>query len=52
MDRWHCPKCQGMRIVRSRRRGPLEWLFRVIRLYPFRCDICSYRFMRFTWRGR
>ena len=47
-----CPQCQGAQIVRSRRRGLLEWLLRAIRLYPFRCDTCSYRFVRFAWRGR
>lgn len=52
MARWECPKCQGERIRRSRRRGVFEWLIRAVRLYPFRCDICDHRFMRFTRNGR
>jgi predicted Zn-ribbon and HTH transcriptional regulator len=47
-----CPKCQGRRVARSRRRGPCEWLLRAIRLFPFRCDICGHRFMHLTWSGR
>jgi len=52
MSRWQCPACQTTRLYRSRRRGLLEWLSRLIRLAPFRCDICSRRFWRFTLRGR
>lgn len=47
-----CPKCQEKRVVRSRRRGPCEWLLRAVRLFPFRCDICGHRFMQLTWSGR
>jgi VanZ family protein len=49
---WQCQRCQGTRVHRSRRRGLIEWLSRFIRLAPFRCDICSHRFWRFTWRRR
>jgi len=49
---WQCPKCQAMRVHRSRRRGRLEWFSRLICFAPFRCDICSYRFWHFTRRGR
>jgi VanZ family protein len=51
-SRWQCQTCQGTRLHRSRRRGLLECLSRLIRLAPFRCDICGHRFWRFTWRGR
>ncbi len=47
-----CPKCHAMRVYRSRRRGPMEWCARLLWLAPFRCDICSYRFWRFTLHGR
>jgi predicted Zn-ribbon and HTH transcriptional regulator len=47
-----CPKCQSTRISRSRRRGLVEWLVRIIRLYPFRCDHCGHRFRRVTRHGR
>jgi VanZ family protein len=49
---WQCPKCQAMRVYRSRRRGRLEWCSRLICLAPFRCDICSHRFWHFTRRDR
>jgi VanZ family protein len=52
MARGPCQRCHGTRVHRSRRRGLLEGLSRLIRLAPFRCDICGYRFWRFTWRGR
>jgi VanZ family protein len=51
-SRWQCPGCQGTRLYRSRRRGLLEWFSRLIGLAPFRCDICSHRFWRFTLHGR
>jgi hypothetical protein len=51
-SRWQCPECQGTRVYRSRRRGLLGSFSRLIRLAPFRCDICWHRFWRFTWRGR
>jgi hypothetical protein len=49
---WQCPRCQGTRLYRSRRRGLLERSSRLIRLAPFRCDICGHRFWHFTRRGR
>jgi VanZ family protein len=52
MSRWQCPVCQRTRLYRSQRRGLLEWCSRLIRLAPFRCDICSHRFWRFSLRGR
>jgi VanZ family protein len=51
-SRLQCPACQSTRLYQSRRRGFLEWLSRLIRLAPFRCDICSHRFWRLTLRGR
>jgi C4-type Zn-finger protein len=51
MSKLQCPHCQETRITRSRRRGLVEWLLRAICRYPFRCDICGYRFMRFRLRG-
>jgi VanZ family protein len=52
LSRRRCPACQSTRLYRSRRRGLLEWFSRLIRLAPFRCDICSQRFWRFSLRGR
>jgi hypothetical protein len=47
-----CPKCESTHVFRSRRRGLVDWLLHIVRLYPFRCDHCSHRFRRVTWRGR
>ena len=49
---WQCPKCQAIRVYRSRRRGRLERCSRLLYLAPFRCDICSHRFWHFTLPGR
>ena len=50
VDELRCPECHEDRVYRSTRRGILEWLLRIVRIYPFRCDICGYRFRRFTRR--
>jgi VanZ family protein len=47
-----CPQCHATRLYRSQRRGLLEWWSRLVRLAPFRCDVCSHRFWRFTRHGR
>jgi VanZ family protein len=52
ISRSRCPACQSARMYRSRRLGLFEWFSRLIRLAPFRCDICSYRFWRFSLHGR
>jgi hypothetical protein len=50
--RRQCRRCQSGYIRRSRRRGRWEWLLRAIGLYPFRCEGCKHRFLRFSLRGR
>lgn len=47
-----CPRCGSREVRRSRRRSQWEWLLRAIRLYPFRCEGCKHRFLRFSLYGR
>lgn len=39
-----CPKCQHQKVFRTRRRGLIEQLLRIIKVYPFRCAACRARF--------
>jgi hypothetical protein len=41
-----CPRCGGLRFVRSRR-SRLERLLGLLRLRPYRCGGCHARFWRF-----
>jgi hypothetical protein len=47
-----CPRCRNLDVRRSQRRSQWEWLLRAIRLYPYRCENCRYRFLRFSLHGR
>jgi hypothetical protein len=51
-----CPLCDSARVRRSYRRGFLERvLFRILSLWPYRCDACDVRFLGFcrqNARGR
>jgi hypothetical protein len=51
-DRRPCPRCGRAQVRRSRRRSPWEWLLRAFCLYPYRCESCKHRFLRFSLRGR
>jgi hypothetical protein len=42
-----CPKCKKGFIRRSHRLGPLERLLSVFLFYPFRCQLCTHRFLAF-----
>jgi transposase-like protein len=42
-----CPRCQGENTRRSARRG-IERAVSVLGLFPFRCEDCDARFLRFT----
>jgi hypothetical protein len=42
-----CPKCKKGFIRRSHRLGPLERLLSVFLVYPFRCQLCTHRFLAF-----
>ena len=47
-----CPKCQNQKVFRIRRRGLIEWLVRIIHVYPFRCSACRTRFRYHVKRRR
>jgi len=39
-----CPTCKSLNVVRSRRRGSVEYGLSVFSIYPFRCLVCYGRF--------
>jgi hypothetical protein len=47
-----CPRCGYTQIRPSRQWRWWEGLLRAIHLYPFRCEDCNHRFLRFSLRGR
>jgi hypothetical protein len=42
-----CPKCHSDFVKRSRRVGLIDHMISAFSIYPFRCQLCSYRFHRF-----
>ena len=44
---YQCPRCDAVNFRRSFRRGPVEWLLRAIRVFPWRCLDCNHRFYAF-----
>lgn len=42
-----CPKCHSDFVNRSRRVGLIDHLISSFSIYPFRCQLCRYRFYRF-----
>jgi hypothetical protein len=52
VPRRRCPQCRCKQTRRSRQWHLWEWLLRLIRLYPFRCESCKHRFLRFSLYGR
>jgi hypothetical protein len=51
VPRRQCSWCGCKQTRRSRQLHQWEWLLRTIRLYPFRCESCKHRFLRFSLRG-
>ena len=48
-----CPLCGGEHVLRSKRRGVLEWSFLfLLLLRPFRCRQCGARHLGFFFRRR
>ncbi len=45
-----CPRCNMWIVRQSPRRGMLERLLRVVTVYPFRCQLCTHRFLAFAGR--
>jgi hypothetical protein len=44
-----CPKCKADHAHRSHRHGPAEWLASLFACYPYRCNACQHRFLRFRY---
>ncbi|MGB7951654.1 MAG: PilZ domain-containing protein [Candidatus Binatia bacterium] len=49
MQRPLCPKCSREYVVRVSRIGLGERLISLLYVYPFRCQLCSYRFKLAQW---
>ena len=52
MDARQCPLCGSKDILRSHRRGLIEWTLLLLFLRPFRCRQCSARHLGFFFRPR
>ena len=47
-----CPACGGTLVRRSHRNGLAEAMFSVVYVYPFRCQLCTHRFLALQWGVR
>lgn len=47
-----CPKCEGLLARRSHRDGLIEKLISLMFVYPFRCQLCGFRFFALQWGVR
>jgi hypothetical protein len=45
----YCPKCKADHAHRSHRKGLAERLASLLVFYPYRCDACQHRFLRFRY---
>jgi c-di-GMP-binding flagellar brake protein YcgR len=45
----HCPRCRKDLVQQSPRRGLREAFWGVFCIYPFRCQLCTHRFLAFQW---
>jgi len=45
----NCPKCRKNLVQQSPRHGLIEALLSIFCLYPFRCQLCTHRFLAFQW---
>jgi hypothetical protein len=43
-----CPECGQHALLRYQCLSPLEHLLALLRIYPFRCQVCSHRFLSFS----
>ena len=48
----HCPNCRKNLVHQSRREGLSEALWCLLCIYPFRCQLCTHRFLAFQWGWR
>jgi hypothetical protein len=40
-----CPKCERTFARRSHRKGLIEFLYSLVLIYPYRCQLCAHRFL-------
>jgi PilZ domain len=43
-----CPECGREAVLRYQCLSPLERLLQFVHIYPFRCQLCSHRFLTFS----
>jgi c-di-GMP-binding flagellar brake protein YcgR len=44
-----CPHCGILLVKKVSRRGLREYLLSVLTVGPFRCQVCTHRFLAFSW---
>jgi PilZ domain len=44
-----CPKCRKNLVQQAPRHGLAEALLSIFCVYPFRCQLCTHRFLGFQW---
>ncbi|MFQ5993364.1 MAG: PilZ domain-containing protein, partial [Nitrospiraceae bacterium] len=42
-----CPQCGTWIVRQGRRRTPREYLLRFLMIHPFRCQLCTHRFLAY-----
>jgi len=47
-----CPLCESSYVRRAHRKGVLEQLLSAVYVYPFRCQLCTHRFLSLQWGVR
>ena len=52
MTQLKCPNCSRQFVRRVSRRGVAESLLSVVYVYPFKCQICGFRFPMLRWGVR
>lgn len=45
-----CPRCKTRLVHQASQEGGLEPFLGLLTLYPFRCQLCTHRFLAFLWR--
>ena len=45
-----CPQCKVSLVNQVPRRGRLEYLLSILSIGPFRCQLCTHRFLGLKWR--
>ncbi len=45
-----CPICKTRLVHQASQGGGLERLLGLLTVYPFRCQLCTHRFLAFLWR--